>query len=276
MKKPIDYNGQRYGMLIVVCEIETEGRYRKHLCQCDCGQTKVIFTHSLTSGNTRSCGCLLKRDKVNITGKKFGRLTVLKEVEPIMRPVGRSRRYLCKCECGNTKICLQYRLRNGGVKSCGCLVGTIVTENRLKHGHSQNGGSRTYKTWSGMIQRCMNPDNDGFEYYGKRGITVCESWLEFKNFLDDMGARPKGTSLDRIDNSKGYSPDNCKWSTHKEQMNNTRSTLTVLIGKTQISIKRYSEAIGMAHSKFYRLHKTRGLSIREIMAQEKLFYQCAG
>jgi len=89
-----------------------------------------------------------------------------------------------------------------------------------KHGHF---GSKTYTSWASMIQRCSNPNRSNFEYYGGRGIRVCERWKKFDNFLSDMGERPEDCSLDRIDHSGNYEPSNCRWATKKEQSNNRRN-----------------------------------------------------
>ena len=100
--------------------------------------------------------------------------------------------------------------------------------NRIKrefHGHAQVGKkSLTYVTWIAMRARCYNPNIPDFKKYGARGITICNRWNSFTNFLTDMGERPKGTTLDRIDNELGYKPDNCRWATKSEQCRNTRQT----------------------------------------------------
>jgi hypothetical protein len=118
-----------------------------------------------------------------------------------------------------------YHLRGGRVKSCGCLRKEKVVENgRTNPSNLQHGmcGSPTYISWENMRQRCDNPNATGWERWGGRGITLCERWDSFENFLADMGERPEGTTLDRIDNDGNYEPGNCKWSTSKEQQANTR------------------------------------------------------
>ncbi len=115
------------------------------------------------------------------------------------------------------------------------------------HGHTANKGSLTYRSWSKMIQRCRNPQNDRWKDYGGRGIQVCARWQTFEHFLSDMGVRPPGKSLDRYPNKDGnYEPGNTRWATPKEQSNNTRNNIVLtFLGKTQ-TISEWAEELGMA------------------------------
>lgn len=161
----------------------------------------------------------------NLIGQKFNELIPIKYV-------GRNKwgnaLWLCRCDCGKEKIILGSDIKRGRSKNCGC--------SKLKHGHTKNRKqSKTYKSWDSMIQRCTNKNTENYEYYGGRGITICDRWLEpdgqgFLNFLEDMGEKPEGKSLDRVDNNlliEGYSPNNCCWSTRKEQANNRRNDLII-------------------------------------------------
>lgn len=159
----------------------------------------------------------------DLTGQSFGRLNVVR------RSGTRSKQamWLCSCSCNAPDAILEVSgsdLRRGHTRSCGCLLGDVIRAmggGRRTHGHSAHGRSRTYVSWEAMHQRCRNPNKDGFERYGGRGITVCERWRDFENFLADMGERPAGKTLDRYPNPDGdYEPLNCRWATPKEQQAN--------------------------------------------------------
>lgn len=131
-----------------------------------------------------------------------------------------------KCECGE-EISVDLHLVTGirgNTRSCGCLRKERALKANTTHGRSKRDHEnyRTYSSWQHMKDRCLNPRNKYYKNYGGRGITIDPSWLKFENFLRDMGDSTKGQSIDRVDNEKGYSKENCKWSTFTEQMNNTR------------------------------------------------------
>jgi hypothetical protein len=178
------------------------------------------------------------KEKIKMIGKSFGKLKVLNEA-------GRNKNghlmYLFLCACGNKKEILGSSVRIGSTKSCGCLHKSKIT----KHGMD---GTKTYKTWISMRNRCKNKKNKRFDDYGGRGISVCDEWSEFSIFLADMGEKPEGMSIDRIDNDKGYSPENCRWATPKEQARNRRSTIMIEHKGEVLFIDDFAAEIGLSES----------------------------
>jgi hypothetical protein len=149
----------------------------------------------------------------DLTGQRFARLLVLRR-DGFKGP---RKAWLCLCDCGNEHRVTTSDLLNGKVQSCGCL--RRDRKSTFKHGHAAS-RSPSYQSWTAMNKRCRDSKHRFYHRYGGRGITICERWESFENFLADMGERPAGTSLDRIDCDGHYTPENCRWSTHKEQTRN--------------------------------------------------------
>ena len=161
---------------------------------------------------------------VDLTGQKFGRLTVVR----LSGRKASNRFWHCVCECGNRTETDGGKLKNGETKSCGCFRREFTTERNkrwAKHGQTVNGKfTPEYESWRAMHHRCRDKNHRDYPYWGGRGITVCERWSDFNNFLADMGSRPPGTSLDRYPNNNGnYEPGNCRWATASQQRQNQRT-----------------------------------------------------
>jgi len=151
---------------------------------------------------------------------KYGMLTVLGEAGWHVQPCGvRARKWLCRCDCGEVKTYIAGNLRSGSTTSCGCNRKAAIRQKAVKHGKKY---TRAYSVWNSMKDRCCNANSPSWPDYGGCGITVCDRWMEFTPFYEDMGDPPDGMSLDRIDGRKGYSPDNCRWATLFTQNQNRR------------------------------------------------------
>jgi hypothetical protein len=184
------------------------------------------------------------------SGEVYGRLTVLREVEPRMSGKQRQRCVECRCECGEVGIYRLYTLRNGNTRSCGCFSREVAGRGCVTHGCSS---TPEYGIWSGMRRRCTNSRDAAWRNYGGRGISVCQRWEEsFEAFLEDMGRRPSEKhSLDRIDVNGNYEPSNCRWATAKEQMRNTRVNYLVEHDGEVKCISEWAEQYDIAPNVLY-------------------------
>jgi len=172
------------------------------------------------------------------------RLIFIKELEKVKsHRVG-----LYKCSCGNETITRISNVEKGITKSCGCIHKEALTEKVHKNNITHNLTNNEYfKIWRGIINRCTNPKAANYKYYGAKGITICEEWINSpENFIKDVGERPNKTySLDRIDNTKGYFKENCKWSTHKEQMNNRNNNILITFNNETKSINDWATQLNI-------------------------------
>lgn len=189
----------------------------------------------------------------NLVGKSFGKWTV---IDSSSKRGSRNEVYwLCRCECGTVRDVNEKNMTQGLSKSCGC-TNAIGALNK-SHGHAANHTiSKTYHSWAGMKARCSNPKNSHYHIYGGKGIKVCERWHRFENFLADMGEKPTGASLDRIDPEKDYSPENCRWADAAQQANNkTNNRYITAFGET-LTLSQWAERIGVTHgSLVFRIDK---------------------
>jgi hypothetical protein len=193
----------------------------------------------------------------DITGKKFGRWTVIKFVKAIPRYnengsiKSRKLYYLCKCDCGNERIVVSENLKSGKSKSCGC----IRKENPNFKTHWLS-NTRLYTVYVGMKARCYNPNNSSYKNYGERGITVCDEWLkDFKAFYDwaiangyDKTAKRGECTLDRINNNIGYTPENCRWVSQSLQNNNTRRNKLIKFRNEIHTLKEWSVLLSLPYT----------------------------
>lgn len=183
-------------------------------------------------------------------GQTYGRLTAVRRTKT--RTAGnRGAFWLFKCECGTEKEIRATSVKSGNTKSCGCFH--IDTARNLGYANATHGLSTTpeYRVWKAMVDRCHNPDNRHFKNYGARGITVCERWRSFDHFFKDMGQRPSPKlTLERDDNNGPYSPENCRWATRKEQINNRRNTRIIDTPWGPMSVSEAAARVGLSINLF--------------------------
>lgn len=177
---------------------------------------------------------------IDLTGQKFGRLVAVSRAENI----GRRTMWKCLCDCGVETIVQSDHIKSGHSKSCGCFYAETRT-GATTHGQSE---SPLYFAWHAMLNRCNSPTNQDYKYYGGRGIAVCEEWKKFENFYADMGERPEGMTLDRIDNSGPYCKENCRWATDKQQQSNKRSNTWHTFDGETLHSTDFAKKLGVSHS----------------------------
>jgi hypothetical protein len=210
-----DLTGQHFGFLTVLERAKSRSPRAQWRCRCICGTEKIISGNNLRNGHTKSCGC---RGLPPITsGIRFGRLIVLSRAGA--GPSG-DIQYTCLCDCGNITQPTAANLRRGDTLSCGCLRLDRITSHRET-------GTPLYQCWQDIKQRCYNPKCAEFKNYGGRGITMASEWIDdfeaFRDYVDqNLGPRPEGYSIDRIENHEGYFPGNLRWGSKIEQANNSR------------------------------------------------------
>jgi hypothetical protein len=181
-------------------------------------------------------------------GEKFNRLTVLSDAPAY--PGNRNRRIVARCECGVVRDYVLSEVRLGKTKSCGCIRSDYSASQT--HGHTKGKKfSPEYHSWASMITRCTNPKAESYPDYGGRGIQVCERWRTFQNFLDDMGARPRGMTLERNEVNGNYEPTNCVWATLRKQTNNSRRNTVLEYDGRRQTISEWAEEFGLAYNTLF-------------------------
>lgn len=239
-RKAADYTGMKFGMLTGLKN--TREKFHKGFLWewlCECGNTHRALPQHVTSGSTKSCGCYRKEKSVIKSGETYGYLTAIKKTE---EKYLNSYKWLFSCICGKT-VSLAPSHVMGTQKSCGCL--------QRANPHKTHGmaTSPEYRSWREMKSRCDGKDEVSIKHYVNRGIKFCESWESFEIFYRDMGPRPTGTSLERINNNLGYSAENCRWATQSEQLANTRRTIRVSVDGLEYCLKHACALRGVSYDK---------------------------
>lgn len=153
---------------------------------------------------------------------------------------------LCRCDCGTEKVQNLSKIKHGRTSSCGCLTKETNRLRETTHGCGTRGRTTPeYRSWKGMKERCRNPKSPNWKNYGGRGISICERWLKFENFLFDMGKCPFGKSIERINNNGNYCPENCKWATALEQQNNRRNNRVISFNGETMTVYQWGRKLNM-------------------------------
>lgn len=186
----------------------------------------------------------MKFQGINLSGKTFGRLTVIRLVSKTRSKNGTPiYHWECKCECGTVKTARGDDLRRGNSKSCGCLGPEVTSKRSLRHGEASC-RTRLYSVWLGMMNRCRIKIG-----YVDRGITVCERWKKYENFKADMeSSYVEGLTIERVNNDSGYSPENCVWASRVQQQNNTRNNVRIEFNGKSMTIAQWSRETGLSHA----------------------------
>jgi hypothetical protein len=200
--------------------------------------------------------------RIELTGQRFGRLEVL----GFCGLKNGKGYWTCVCDCGVKKEVAGQLLRNKTATSCGCYRAELMRATKRKHGMSR---SPEWNSYTSMIQRCYNKRNPKYANYGARGIFVCESWrASFESFLNDMGGRPEGTTLDRIDVNGNYEPSNCRWASAAEQARNRRPTIRVSSGSEVKCLADWADELGVPRPTAYKRSR-KGLAFEEVFARRE-------
>lgn len=195
---------------------------------------------------------------------RFGRLTVISRANNRVGRDNRSRAFWsCKCDCGNqVEVCSNSLITNS-TKSCGCIKSESMKMVNFIHGEANK--TKENKIWHHMRSRCSNKNDRKYKNYGGRGIFVCEKWNNsYESFLEDMGRCPHGMSIHRIDNNKGYCPENCKWADSKEQANEKTTNIFIEYLGKKMTMKQWSDFLGYNYKHFHSLYRYKNKTMEEL------------
>lgn len=236
--------GQKFGKLTAIKRDFSVVKPSRWFFSCECGNSKSILKATVTRGGQASCGC--NNDEIDITGNRYGMLTAIER--DTSKPD--KHYWVFRCDCGKVSSSSKSNVMRGQHKSCGCNQREVARQQMTTHGLVSH---ELYETWGTMKKRCYKSYNKDYERYGARGIRVCDRWLEsFENFLSDMGERPSGCTLDRIDNNGDYEPRNCRWATLKQQNNNRRGLRSVEVnGVKYNTVSSAARALGLTRRQVY-------------------------
>ncbi len=202
------------------------------------------------------------RIREDLVGRRINNLVVTSLHGHKRFPAGASHpQWECRCDCGTTVIVDAVRLRSGSQMSCGCIARSMARDRMLIHGKTK---SREHRAWASMRDRCLRPNANVYRYYGGRGITICQAWIDsFEAFLSDMGPCPAGYTIERKDHDGNYEPDNCCWIPKSEQSKNRRGCVLLEMDGRRVSIPEAAKAIGMTHWTLRR-RLTSGLTLDQV------------
>ena len=214
------HEGEIFGNWTIVKYDKSILNLRYYMCKCKCGKIISVRACTLKNGQSKQCrDCANKSNRLKfIKGQVFGNWTIIKETEV----ASKFRHYKCKCKCGQIKAIASVELKIGRSTQCRDCAAKSRIPKVTTHGRTK---TIEYSRWHGMRERCEKPNHVSFRYYGGRGIKVCERWLKFENFFEDMGLIPdKKYQIDRINTNGDYEPVNCRWATCTENNNNKRNS----------------------------------------------------
>lgn len=205
-----------------------------------------------------------------IIGKRYGKTVVINHLGSNKHG---KRIWSMQCDCGVKHVSTTGDLSSGRVTSCGCASKDRISKLKYKHGHAKaSGNSVEYQTYNHMLGRCFNQNKPDYRHYGGRGITVCDRWREsFENFLADMGSRPAGMSLDRIDVNGNYEPGNCRWIPVAEQQSNKRNNRVVTVNGETGPLKAMCDKYSKHKYDTVRARLNKGLSVEEAFFKESRY-----